>query len=269
MDNRKKKFIRELCEKARVRRESGLFVVEGPKMCSEIPDDMVSEIYVTPDFLTSPGAGMCGELLRAHGFETVTGADMQKMSDTVTPQGIMALVKQKKKISLAEIAGYSASPLLLVLDRIQDPGNLGTMIRTSEAAGATGVIMNTGTVDPYSPKVVRSTMGSIFRVPFLVLDDLGEAVKRLKEGIHAGTGPVQVIATDLKADISYRETDFTKPTAILIGNESKGLSPELAATATKRVIIPMSGRVESLNAAMSAAILLFEASGERRANGRP
>lgn len=266
MENRKKKFIRELCEKSRVRKESGLFVVDGPKMCGEIPSALAEEIYVTEEFLASPHVNICERILREHPFETVTTQDMQKMSDTVTPQGILAVVRQKRAKTVKELLDTEEEPLLLITETIQDPGNLGTMIRAAEAAGATGILMNDMTVDPYSPKVVRSTMGSIFRVPFAVVSDLSRAVKDMASGVY-GNGPVNVVATDLSAAKSYREVDYRKPTAILIGNESKGLSGEIKELSTERVIIPMCGKVESLNAAMAATILMFEASGERRRHG--
>lgn len=266
MENRKKKFICELCEKAKVRKESGLFVVDGPKMCSEIPAELVEEVFVTEDFLHSPHAGMCEKLMRDHSFEVITPKDMEKMSDTVSPQGILAVVRQLPVKSVREILETETMPLVLVLETIQDPGNLGTMFRAAEAAGATGIILNAKTADPYSPKVVRSTMGSVFRVPFACVDDLTKAIRDMAGGVFAG-GAVNVLAADLKAAKDYREVDYRRPTAILIGNESRGLSEEIKELSTERIIIPMCGKVESLNAAMSATIIMFEASGERRRHG--
>ena len=136
---------------------------------------------------------------------------------------------------------------------------MGTIIRTAEGAGATGIIMNTTTVDIYSPKVVRSTMGSIFRVPHLVVADLGQTLEQLK----AEQG-LSIYAAHLKGQKFHDEFDYTVPTAFLIGNEGNGLTDETADAAENYVLIPMKGEVESMNAATSAAILTFEASRQRR-----
>jgi TrmH family RNA methyltransferase len=138
----------------------------------------------------------------------------------------------------------------VVLDRLQDPGNLGTILRTGEGAGIRGLIMSRDCVDIYSPKVIRSTMGSIFRVPFVVVDDLTEAVKLLKEN-HITT-----YAAHLKGEI-YSNGNLDRDCAFLIGNEARGLSDEIAALADKKIKIPMDGQVESLNAAVATAILMY------------
>lgn len=265
MDGRQKKFIRELADKAKLRRESGLFVVDGPKMCAEIPQELVSDVYVTGDFLSSPHTGICGELLK-RGYTEVTEAEMKQMSDTVTPQGILCVARQKKTRGVAGLleAAEGKQPLLVILETLQDPGNLGTIIRASEAAGVTGIIMNSTTVDVYSPKVVRSTMGSVFRVPFVTVGDLCACVKGLREGIYTGGNRVEILAACLSGTMDYTDFDYRKPCAFMIGNESAGLSSEIISEATKKVLIPMEGRVESLNAAMAATVIGFEASRQRR-----
>ena len=149
--------------------------------------------------------------------------------------------------------------LLLVLENLQDPGNLGTIIRTAEGAGVTGILMSRGTADLYNPKVTRSTMGSIFRVPFLYTDDLSGTIGKVKQ---AG---VTVCAAHLQGRHTYDGEDYTRVTAFLIGNESRGLSDGLSELADVRVRIPMAGKVESLNAAVAAAILMYEAGRQRRA----
>ena len=149
-------------------------------------------------------------------------------------------------------------PLLLILENIQDPGNLGTMLRSSEGAGVTGVIFSRGSADVYNPKVIRSTMGSIFRMPFMYVDDVPAFIGKLsKMGI-------KTYAAHLKGKKNYDQFDYTEPTAFLIGNEGNGLSKETADAASEYVLIPMKGKVESMNAATSAAILTFEASRQRR-----
>ena len=266
IEGRKKKFIKELGAKRKVREESGLYLVDGPKMCSEIPDGLVSEIYVTEEFLSSPHAALCAGLLRENGYNIITESEMKQISDTVTPQGILCLVRQQKVKGLRALidACGTEKPLLCILETIQDPGNLGTIFRAGEACGVTGIIMNDRTADVYSPKVTRSTMGSVFRMPFVYVKDLCEAAGRLRAGEYTGGEPVEILAGDLQGAIDYIEFDYRKACAFMIGNESKGLSEELKNEATKRIKIPMKGNVESLNAAMAATVIGFEASRQRR-----
>ena len=181
------------------------------------------------------------------------------VSDTKTPQGILCLVRQKQ-YSITEIVTEKGGelPLLLVLDQIQDPGNLGTIVRTAEGAGVTGIVMSQDCVDMYNPKVVRSTMGAAYRVPFCYVDDLAEEVKQMKE---AG---ICTYAAHLEGKNSYDEEDYRKASAFLIGNEGNGLRDEVADQAQVYIRIPMKGQVESLNAAVATAILTFEAARQRR-----
>jgi TrmH family RNA methyltransferase len=133
------------------------------------------------------------------------------------------------------------------------------MMRTAEAAGVTGVLMSRDTVDLFNPKTVRATMSAIFRVPFLYTDDLIDEIGRLRE-----EDGIEVYAAHLRASRPYDEVDCRKPCAFLIGNEGNGLTEEAADAASGRVHIPMQGSIESLNAAMAAGILLFEAARQRR-----
>ncbi len=150
------------------------------------------------------------------------------------------------------------APLLLVTENVQDPGNLGTMFRTAEGAGVTGILMSRDTVDIFNPKTIRSTMGSIYRMPFLYTEDLKKDISELqKEGIH-------FYAAHLKGKASYDEADYQKPSAFLIGNEGNGLTTEIADLADVYIRIPMEGKLESLNAAMAAGILMYEANRQRR-----
>lgn len=265
-DGRKKKFIKELQEKSRVRRESGLFTVDGPKMCSEVPENLVREIYVTESFLKSSHVNVCEKLLKNNSYETVTDSEMKQMSDTVTPQGILLVAEQIKTKSIRNLteSGDGRTPLFLILETLQDPGNLGTIIRAGEAAGITGIIMNDTTVDVYSPKVVRSTMGSLFRVPFVYVSDVVKACTLLKSGEYTCGNGVDILAADLCGETDYTLYDYRKPCAFMIGNESKGLTEEAKACASVRIRIPMAGKVESLNAAMAAAVIGFEAARQRR-----
>ena len=194
--------------------------------------------------------------LRKHGYTTVTDDVMKSMSDTQTPQGILCVVKQPSCV-IEDIMGNKKSHLLLVLEGLQDPGNLGTIFRTSEAAGVTGIIMSRDTVDIYNPKTIRSTMGSIYRVPFIYSEDLYTDLDKLR------THGISVYAAYLTGSVSYDKCDYRSDTAFLIGNEGNGLSDKALSHSDTRVRIPMEGSVESLNAAVSAAVLMYEAHRQR------
>ncbi len=249
-------------EKSKARREDDVFVIEGMKMLREAPVLQVREVYVTDRFVNGASEDD-KEILWRYGAETVSDEVMKKMSDTQTPQGVLAVVSQYHYTKEEVLEGYNkdnegAPPLMLVLENIQDPGNLGTMLRSGEGAGVTGVILSKGCADIYNPKVVRSTMGSIFRVPFIYVEDVPEMLKELsKNGVHT-------YAAHLKGQKNYDEFDYTFPTAFMIGNEGNGLTKETADAAETYVLIPMKGEVESMNAATSSAILTFEASRQRR-----
>lgn len=251
--NSQVKQVSALAKKAKLRKETGLFLVEGPKMFEEAPKEWVEKIYATENFLKNHE-----DLLSGCRFETVTEEVMKAMADTQTPQGILALVKQPSW-TLSDICGKKEGPAhIIVLETLQDPGNLGTIIRAGEGAGITGVVMNRETADIFSPKVIRSTMGAIYRVPFVYSDCLEDSVKALKE-----TG-VRFLAAHLKGKNDYDQEDLRGDTAFMIGNEAKGLSDELAGLADCYVRIPMAGSVESLNAAVAASVLMFETARQRR-----
>ena len=244
----------QLAGKAKARREEGLFVAEGLRMCRECPPDQVEILYVTPEFAAREENR---RWLASYRHEMVSEAVMRAMADTKTPQGVLGLVRQPSW-SLSDVLG-GENTLILVLETIQDPGNLGTMLRAGEGAGVTGLVMNRETADIFSPKVIRSTMGSVLRVPFVYADDLGEACRELK------AQGVRLFAAHLKAMHNYEQADYTGSTGFLIGNEANGLSEETASLADGFIKIPMAGRVESLNAAVAASVLMYEAARQRRA----
>ena len=148
--------------------------------------------------------------------------------------------------------------LFLALEDIQDPGNLGTIIRTAEGAGITGIIMSDDCVDVYNPKTIRSTMGSVYRMPFLYVHDLPEIILALQ------AKGVCIFAAHLEGSSAYDEADYCRKCAFLIGNEGNGLRAEVAACADQYIKIPMCGQVESLNAAVAASVVMFEAARQRR-----
>ena len=173
------KAVIELKKKARARNEQGLFVVEGVRMAAELPKDQVKSIYVSETFAKNPeNAAILAEY---PGYELVSDSVFAVMSDTQTPQGVLALVRQFS-YGMDELLKSDRPAHLMVLENLQDPGNLGTILRAGEGAGITGLIMSRDTVDIYNPKVIRSTMGSVFRVPFFYTDDLEQTVLDLKAG---------------------------------------------------------------------------------------
>ena len=278
------KYIEKLKKKASFRREEGCFVVEGIRMIREVPENRRILLFLTED-----ASRQYPELASwCERTELVSPQVLQKLSDTETPQGMLAVVSMSDRAPSAEPARdaeptgtaepardaeptrtaepardaeptRTVEPLYLVLDGLQDPGNVGTLIRTAEAVGATEVLMSRNTADPYSPKVVRSTMGTIFRVPVRITEDLPSAIEELKKK------GVVIFGTHLSGTDFY-EADLTGPAAFLIGNEGNGLSEAVAATSDRLLKIPMEGKVESLNAAVSGSVVAYEAYRQRAHN---
>lgn len=246
--NEQIKNIIQLKEKSKVRKQKKQYVVEGLKMFSEVPKEDLRSVYVSEHFLKENEGKLQGV-----NFQTVSDSVFKKISDTVTPQGVLAVVAQKEN-TLDEILNNRRKnkSCIVVLDRLQDPGNLGTILRTAEGAGVSGIVMSSDCADIYNPKVIRSTMGSIFRVPFAVVDDLPAAVERIREK------GITTYAAHLQGE-DYNKGVFEKDIALLIGNEAAGLSKEVSEKADQWIKIPMEGKVESLNAAVAAAILMYEA----------
>lgn len=253
--NPKVKQVVQWQAKAKERRSAGIFLTEGFKMFEEAPAEAIKEIYVAQGALERGIAQPLQEKLDKVGYETVSDELFAKMSDTQTPQGILCVAEQPR-YTLEQLLEVPF-PLLMVLENLQDPGNLGTIVRTGEGAGITGVVMSRQTVDIFNPKTIRATMGSIFRVPFLYVDDLGESIAQMQErGIHT-------YAAHLDGQKYYDSFSFQEGTAFLIGNEGNGLSRETAELAQEYLKIPMEGKVESLNAAVAASLLMYEAHRQR------
>ena len=190
-----------LGKRARSRRESGLFLVEGPKMFEELPKDRVEQVFVTERFLEDPDHQRMVEQVDGKKVVLVTGEVLKSISDTQTPQGVAAVARQYR-YSLEDIRDGGAKPLVMFLETIQDPGNPGTILRAGEAAGVTGVIMDRESADIYNPKVIRSTMGSVYRVPFLYVDELGGTVREFK-----GDG-LRLYAAHLDGKHAYDREDY-------------------------------------------------------------
>ena len=250
------KTLSALIKKSKVRDEEGLYVVEGRRMFEEAPEAEIKKIYLSAGFAEHFGDDpSVTEKLEKVGYEVLSDSVYEYVSDTKTPQGIMCIMKQKK-YSLEQVMS-GEDPFLLLVD-LQDPGNLGTMIRAGEGAGITGVIMTANTVDIYNPKTIRSTMGSVFRLPFCYVADLKEVLE------IAGDKGIRTYAAHLQGENPYDREDYSGGCAIIIGNEGKGIRPETAKRAGKLVKIPMKGEVESLNAAVAATVLMYEVARQRR-----
>ncbi|MDE7323683.1 MAG: RNA methyltransferase [Lachnospiraceae bacterium] len=270
--NSKVKRLAALGQKAKLRREEQVFIVEGIRMFREAPAGWVKEVYVSESFLNRC-VNQCEnkadmELknrLETFQYEVLTDEVFKKASDTQTPQGVMCVLAMPQYVLSGSIDSWvyamrngKNAPLLVLLEDLQDPGNLGTILRAGEAAGVSGVIMTRQTADIFNPKVIRATMGSIYRVPFFIVDGLADTIDLLKQR------GITVYAAHLENSMDYDEPDYTQPAAFLIGNEGNGLRRETADRASQYIKIPMEGQVESLNAAAAAAILMYEASRQRR-----
>ncbi|MDD6492538.1 MAG: RNA methyltransferase [Firmicutes bacterium] len=269
LSNGKIKHLITLRDKGRARNKEGLFLAEGLKMFEEAPVGQLKEIYVsevlwqelekaTDENRTWKKLNEC----RKQGtfVEQLSEEVFKKVSDTQTPQGILFVMEQLSynleilvKHALERQAEGGRMPLFLLLEDVQDPGNLGTMIRTGEGAGVDGVIMSRGTVDIYNPKTIRSTMGSLYRVPFLYVENLGAAITILQQS------GIRVYAAHLEGKQYFDELSYEGGSAFLIGNEGNGLRRETADMADTYLKIPMEGKLESLNAAVAAALLLYQA----------
>lgn len=254
--NKQIKELVKLQSSASFRRERCSFVIEGVKLCEEVPKHLLKDVYVSENFEKSMPAD-----IKKHigSYELVSDRVFESMSDTRTPQGIMAVVS-KPVYNLDEIL-KSDNKTLLILEHISDPGNLGTILRLAEASGVSAVFMSKDTVDIYNPKVVRSTMGAIFRMPFIYVDDLEELIMNLK------SKGIEVYASSLQESSLYDETEYGSDIALVMGNESKGISDRVLSLSDKNIHIPMLGKTESLNVAIASAVILYEIFRQRRLGG--
>lgn len=240
-------------KKSKQRNKDGIFLVEGIRMWKEVPKERLIKVYVSESFLKRYEKELENSAAK---IEVLSDQIFERVSDTQTPQGILCVVK-RKNYRLTDIVKGNA-PCLVILDNLQDPGNLGTIVRTAEGAGVDGIIMSQGCVDIYNPKTIRSTMGSIYRMPFFYTEHMEEVFCLLKEK------QITAYAAHLEGKTFYDEQDYRKGCAFLIGNEGNGLSEEMAARADVKIRIPMYGQVESLNAAVATSVLMYEASRQRR-----
>ena len=260
VNNQRVKDVANLKQK-KYRTESGLFFVEGLRAVQEA----VEHAEVTELFFTEAETEKLDDILKTakeKGTRLYQADDkvMAKLSDTKTPQGVLAVVRIPEQ-TLQKLRPGTASDNnapVIILDRIQDPGNLGTIIRTADAVGALGIILLEGCVDAYSPKVVRASMGSLFHLPVVQNIFPEEA---LTWCYRHGYEPA---ATAMKGAANLYKADISKKMAFIFGNEANGVSEELQAAAETRLFIPMAGLAESMNVAMAAGIVLFEGLRQRK-----
>lgn len=242
----------------RHRDRSGTFLVEGYREVMRALGAGVEllELYVSPALYLGGNEPALVERAKAAGARVIPVAEgpFRKASYRDRPEGLLAVARQFDT-SLDRLPRGPAT-LILVAESIEKPGNLGTMLRTAEAAGADGVLVCDPTTDPFNPNVVRASLGALFMIP-LAIAATGEALGELRRR------GVRTLAATPSADMPYHEADLRGPVALVIGSEQLGLSETWLQGADERVSIPMSGEIDSLNAAMSAGILLFEAVRQR------
>lgn len=246
------KNLQLLAKKAKARTEQDVFLVEGMKMYQEAPREKIEKVYISKSLFEEKGQAF----LQGMPYEVLEDRVFESACDTKTPQGILCLVKQYH-YRLEDLLAKE-HPFLMILENLQDPGNLGTIMRTAEGAGVDGVILSRTSVDLYNPKTIRATMGSIYRMPFLYVDDIGKILPALKKK------GISTYAAHLKGEQHYDEADYRGGTAFFIGNEGNGLTDALSSQADTWIRIPMHGKLESLNAAVAASILMYEVCRQRR-----
>jgi TrmH family RNA methyltransferase len=253
--NDRVKYVRSLHRRS-VRHRERQFIVEGLRLVEEMKEAGHEPAFVfhTEAFADRPRGRVLVDTLRASKADVVVVSEhvMQAVADTKTPQGIVAV------LPFPEISSHESS-LILVLDRLRDPGNLGTILRSAEASGTQEVISVKGTVDVFSPKVVRAAMGAHFRLPILYDCAWDE--------VEGELGGRQIFVAQPAGKIAYYEVDWTRPSSLIVGEEAHGVGVAARRLATGSISIPMRATAESLNVAVAASIILFEAARQRARQG--
>lgn len=258
--NSRVREVRRLAQKAE-RTERGEFVLEGPQAVREgltARPELITELFATPTALERHPD--LARLAEQAGLEVVFASEdaIDAMSDTRTPQGVVAVAKQfphalKHLLPTAAPAEDGRPRLVVILEEVRDPGNLGTIIRVADAAGADALILTGRTVDLYNPKVVRATTGSLFHVPIAVGAEFTDAL------VRARAAGLRIIAADTAGDSILEARDsLAEPTAWVFGNEARGLPDEFIAQCDATLAVPNYGRAESMNLATAASVCLYE-----------
>lgn len=252
--------LRRLSGRRRARSDAGQFVVDGPTLVAEAlaSGAAVVEVYAEPD---APADVVAAAESAGVPVRSAAPGALAKATSPVHPQPMAALVELPAGATGGEAGLDGLAGLVLVLVGVADPGNAGTLVRVAEAAGASAVVSCADAVDLWNPKCVRASAGSLFRVPVVVAGDAADCVERLRNG------GLRVIAADLGADVAHYAADLRGDVAILLGNEAHGVPAALASSVDDVISIPMAGRVESLNVAMTGTVLAFEAARQRRVAG--
>lgn len=244
---------REL-HRARDRRESGLFLVEGPTLIEEALKEgfPLKEALVSFEFASEKAGRALIKKLDLAGVphEKCSAEELSRAAEAVTPQGAVAMAKLPS--GLTDLEKIGAYEVILMCEAVSDPGNLGTLLRTADWFGLGAVILGSGSADPYSPKTVRSTAGSIFRIAIRFAEDLAAVVKA---GSQAGR---KTYAAVMKGELGPEALPHSGLRGLVIGHEIRGVSPEIASVCTGTVTIPGYGRAESLNLSVAGGILMYE-----------
>lgn len=262
--NDKVRYAAKLARR-RFRQQEGRFLVEGPRLVGEAlaSGAGLHSLFLCPELRPEGWNSLLAVLPGDVPVHEVPAAVFRQLAVTEAPQGILAVAEIRRWgwRDCCRPAPVGQLALVVLVDGLQDPGNLGTIIRAAEALGAGGVILGSGTADPWNPKAVRATMGAIFRFPVAVEEPLPGLIPQLK------ADGLQVLVAMARADRPAYAADWRRPTAVVLGNEGAGVSPEVASLADGLVSVPMPGRAESLNAGMAAGILLYEALRQRSTAG--
>lgn len=248
--NPKLKLVRTLQGRAKERREAGMFVVEGVRLVEEaVKANWQFQFVLFSDGLSDRGKELLNTLITNQiEVEETSGDLLQNVSETETPQGILAV------LHLSDLPIPDSPNFILIPDQIRDPGNLGTLLRTAAAAGVQAALLPPETTDAFAPKVLRAGMGAHFRLPIhsMTWDEIQACVKNM-----------QVYLANMNGQSCW-ETDLRQPLALIIGGEAEGTSEEAQRLATQKISIPMPGEVESLNAGVAGSVLMFEAVRQRK-----
>jgi TrmH family RNA methyltransferase len=258
-ENKTIKYLSSLSE-AKHRKKEKAFLIEGVKMVEEaLRDDAGVKLVVAAPSLTLHHGKALLKLAEGRSVDVLWISErlLDSIAESKTPQPVMAVMRMREHPEEELLA--HRSKLIIVCHRLQDPGNLGTIIRTAEAVGAAGVAVTPNTVDPYNPKAVRASMGSLLRVPVAHIGEVTEFIRKCKQR------GFQTVAMVLQGEKTHFDLDLKRPTAVVLGQEGSGLEDDALKDFDLRVRIPMAETVDSLNVAVSAAVFLYEAVRQRTA----
>lgn len=251
-DNKTVKYITKLINSAKFRREESRFVTEGVRLCEEaLKNNAHIDFLVCSVSATNKYSDAIMKLNKcAENTLYVDDRIFSAMSDTKTPQGVLCVIKTLDKQFCFDT--IKKNGILLALDSIQDPSNLGTILRSADALGVSGVVLSSTCCDIFSPKVVRGSMGAVFRVPFYITADLSFFISEFN---NYGTSYACVLDDSA---VTINKIKFTSPSLSVIGNEGNGISQQVIKACSSKLYIPMHNNAESLNAAVAASIIMWE-----------